>query len=558
MIRSFVLFETGGPRTTKIVAKYHQVDAVNRAVEAAAEAMDADGRAGVVWHTQGAGKSYSQVFFATKIRRDRRFENPTIVCVTDTNDLDDQLHEIFSRQRHPAPVIRQAERIKGSPDALHALFDVPADYVVSTTIQKFGRRDEEGPMPVFSERRNVVVVADEAHRSQYAKLARNLATALPNAVKIGFTGTPIERADRSTRTTFGDYISVYRMSRARDDAATVPIYYESRQVPIAVEDPDELRHVEEVLEGEGEEAQRKLATAWARLERVVGAPERLDRVVDDLLGHFEDRCRTLPGKGILVAYSRRIAVEYAERLKRRLGDEAVTAVMTASAGDDRAISAYRRSKRELAAVAERFKDPDSALRVVVVKDMWLTGFDVPCLHTLYVDKPRRDHGLLQAIARVNRVFKNKPGGLVVDYIGIGDDLRASLTAYQERDVADVVVPLEEAVRALRERQEVMSDLLHGIFFEPIEARVPPSGRRRSRRPWRRGSIASSWTRTSRGGSSPNRRPTRAGSRSRARTRRRSPSATTTTSSPPSRRRCGRRSSRSAVASVSQARAPSKR
>jgi type I restriction enzyme R subunit len=468
LIRNFVLFETDGARTWKVMAKYHQVDAVNRAVGATHEAMaDRSRRAGVVWHTQGAGKSYSMVFFATKLRRDRRFANPTIVCVTDTNDLDNQLSETFARQAHLAPVVRQADRIQGGQDSLYALLDVPADGIVFTTIQKFARGEEEGPMPVLSQRENVVVIADEAHRSQYASLARNLMTALPVATRIGFTGTPIESADRSTRAAFGDYISVYRMAQAQEDGATVPIYYESRQVPLDI-DAAELAAAQGVLDTEGEDVETELSGEFARMDRIIGAPERLDAVCDDLVGHFADRCRTMPGKAMVVAYSRRIAAEYADRLRARLGEDAVDAVMGATATDERPISDYRKSKQQLRQAEGRFKDSESALRVVVVKNMWLTGFDAPVLHTLYVDKPMRDHGLLQAIARVNRVFEGKPGGLVVDYIGIGDDLRAGLTAYAKGDVDDVVVPLEVAQARLREKHQVMSDLLHGIDFSPPE------------------------------------------------------------------------------------------
>lgn len=471
LVRNFVLFETDGARTRKVMAKYHQVDAVNRAVAAAAEAMaDGSGRAGVVWHTQGAGKSYSMVFFATKLRRDRRFANPTIVCVTDTNDLDNQLSETFARQAHLAPVVRQADSIKDGAESLHALLEVPADGIVFTTIQKFGRRKDEGPMPVISERRNVVVIADEAHRSQYATLAQNLLRALPNATRIGFTGTPIELADRSTRVAFGDYISVYRMAQAQDDGATVPIYYESRQVPVDV-DRSEMGALQSVLDAEGDEAQTELSTEFARMDAIIGAPERLDRVVDDLVAHFTERCRTLPGKGMVVAYSRRAAAEYARRLQDRLGADAVTAVYGASA-DEGVISEFRKSKAQLKQAEKDFKDPDHPLQVVVVKNMWLTGFDVPVLHTLYVDKPMRDHGLLQAIARVNRVFEDKPGGLVVDYIGIGDDLRAGLKAYAQGDVDDAVIALDVARRELQEAWEVMVDLLHGIDFRPGEGATP--------------------------------------------------------------------------------------
>ncbi|MDO8184769.1 type I restriction endonuclease subunit R [Conexibacter sp. JD483] len=471
LIRNFVLFESSGAKTWKVMAKYHQVDAVNRAVEATAEAMaDKTRRAGVVWHTQGAGKSYSMVFYVTKLRRDRRFANPTIVCVTDTNDLDNQLSETFSRQEHLRAAVDQAESIDGErdPKSLYRLLDVPANGIVFTTIQKFGRRErEDGPMPIISARENVIVIADEAHRSQYRSLAQNITRALPNATRIGFTGTPIERADRSTRNAFGDYISVYRMAQAQEDGATVPIYYDSRQVPIAA-NREEMERVQAILDQETDEGQTEATSEFARMDAIIGAPDRIDRVVDDLVAHFEDRCRTLPGKAMLVAYSRRAACEYALRLRGRLGDNAVDAVMNASATDGSPISDFRKSKQQLKALEKRFKDPESPLRVIVVKNMWLTGFDAPVLHTLYIDKPMRDHGLLQAIARVNRVFEAKPGGLVVDYIGIGDDLRAGLKAYAQGDVDDVVIPLDVARRHLVERHEVMCDLLHGIAFRPPE------------------------------------------------------------------------------------------
>ena len=476
LVRNFVLFETDGAKTVKVMAKYHQVDAVNRAVEATWEAMaDRSRRAGVVWHTQGAGKSYSMVFFVTKLRRDARFANPTIVCVTDTNDLDNQLSETFQRQAHLAPATKRAERIQPSAadsrQSLYELLDVPAGGIVFTTIQKFGRREEEGPIPVLSERENVVVIADEAHRSQYEQLARNMMSALPHATRIGFTGTPIESVDRSTQAVFGDYISVYRMAQAQEDGATVPIFYESRQVPVDA-DREEVAALQAVLDTEGEDAQTEASTEFARMDAIVGAAGRLDRVAADLVEHFTDRVRTMPGKAMLVAYSRRQAAEYAGRLRAALGDQAVDAVMGATATDPRPISDHRKSSQQLKQIEKDFKDPDHPLRIVVVKNMWLTGFDAPVLHTLYIDKPMQDHGLLQAIARVNRVFEGKPGGLVVDYIGIGDDLRASLTAYAKGDVADAVVPLAVAQGKLREKHDVMRDLLHGITWTAAPGASP--------------------------------------------------------------------------------------
>jgi type I restriction enzyme R subunit len=480
LIENFCVFQTDGARTWKVLAKYHQVDAVNRAVGATREAMGASRRAGVVWHTQGSGKSLTMVFYVQKLRRDPAFRNPTVVALTDRNDLDQQLFETFAAQRGLAEAVEQAESIDGGPESLRALLRRPAGGIIFTTIQKFAPSvrdgEREGEMPLLSERDNVIVMADEAHRSQYgsrtadgSSFAENVTKALPNAIRIGFTGTPIERADRATRLVFGDYISVYSIARAVEDGATVPIYYESRRVPIEVDDPQLLEKVDEVLEGEEDTARGRLTTSWAKLERVVGNEARLERVAADIAAHYRTRSETLEGKALVIGMSRRICARLADRLKALLGDEAVTCVMSVSATDDPEVRGpggeYRRSKEELKAVAAAFKDPADPLRLVVVRDMWLTGFDVPCLHTLYVDKPMRDHGLLQAIARVNRVFRDKPGGLVVDYIGIGDDLRRSLAAYDESTADEAMIPLETAIAKLREKHEVVAAMLHDIPYQ---------------------------------------------------------------------------------------------
>jgi type I restriction enzyme R subunit len=467
LVRDFVFFETDGARTWKVMAKYHQVHAVNAAVESVARAMEKDHRGGLVWHTQGAGKSYTMVFFANKLRRDPRFENPTIVAVTDRTDLDNQLADTFTAT-HLAPACEQAEEIVGRARSLHELLKRPAGGIVFTTIQKFAPPTGEEEMPVLSERRNVVVIADEAHRSQYAKFAENITIALPNATRIGFTGTPVESSDRSTRLVFGDYVSIYRMRQAQEDHATVPIYYESRQIPLDIADPEQLAEVEEVLEAEEREAASKLVTAWAKLEKVVGAPDRLERLADDIDEHFGARCEVLDGKAMVVAYSRRIAAELTGLLQARFGEQAVTCVISAQATDPPVVSHFRRSKPELRELASDFRDEHHELRIVVVKDMWLTGFDAPVLNTLYIDKPMRDHGLLQAIARVNRVFRDKPGGLVVDYIGIGEDLRASLRAYDDTDLDDPVIPAHRAVRGLSESYEVLCAMLYPVGYRQGE------------------------------------------------------------------------------------------
>jgi len=460
LVQNFVLFEVNAAKTTKVLAKYHQVDAVNRAVEATAEAMEDDGRAGVVWHTQGAGKSYSMVFYAQKLRRDPRFENPTLVCVTDRIDLDDQLMQTFAKQAELAQAVKQADEVSGGSGSLHELLKVPAGGVVFTTIQKFVP-PAGSEMPTLSERRNVIVISDEAHRSQYADFARNLRKALPNATRIGFTGTPIETDRKSTSLTFGDYISVYDITRAVEDGATVRIYYEGRIVPLDISDADLVAETEKLLQEEDEEAAGKLVSSETKLDRVVGSAARLDKVAADIAAHFREREKLLTGKAMVVGMSREICVELTARLKKALGDEAVTCVITAQATEPK-LNEYRRSKAEMKQVADDFKDPDHPLKVVVVRDMWLTGFDVPPLHTMYIDKPMRDHGLLQAIARVNRVFRDKPGGLVVDYIGIGEDLRKALPRYAAEDVEDAMVPVRQVLSKLREKHEVVCEFFHGL------------------------------------------------------------------------------------------------
>jgi type I restriction enzyme, R subunit len=463
LVQNFVLFEVSASRTTKVLAKYHQVDAVNRAVEATAEAMKNDGRAGVVWHTQGAGKSYSMVFYAQKLRRDPRFENPTLVCVTDRIDLDDQLMQTFAKQAELAQAVKQADEVSGGSGSLHELLKVPAGGVVFTTIQKFVPPVGADEMPVLSERRNVIVISDEAHRSQYADYARNLRKALPHATRIGFTGTPIETDRKSTSLTFGDYISVYDITRAVEDGATVRIYYEGRIVPLDIADADLVAEAERLIRQEDEEAAGKLVSSETRLDRVVGSATRLDRVAADIAAHFREREKLMTGKAMVVGMSREICVELTERLKQALGEETVTCVITAQATEPK-LNKYRRSKAEMRQVAEDFKDPDHPLKVVVVRNMWLTGFDVPPLHTMYIDKPMRDHGLLQAIARVNRVFRDKPGGLVVDYIGIGEDLRKALPRYAAEDVEDAMTPVRQVLSKLREKHEVVCEFFHGLSW----------------------------------------------------------------------------------------------
>jgi type I restriction enzyme R subunit len=428
----------------------------------------------VVWHTQGSGKSLTMAFYAGRIIREPAMENPTIVVLTDRNDLDDQLFGTFSRCQD---LLRQPPVQAESRAHLRQLLSVAAGGVVFTTIHKFFPEEKGDRHPVLSDRRNIVVIADEAHRSQYDFIdgfARHMRDALPNASFIGFTGTPIELADANTRAVFGDYISIYDIQRAVEDGATVPIYYESRLAKLDL--PEELKprldaEFEEVTEGEEIERKERLKTKWAQLEAVVGAEKRLKLIARDIVEHFERRLEALEGKAMIVCMSRRICVElYNEIVRLRPewhdGNDdkgAIKVVMTGSAADPTDWQPHIRDKRRREALANRFRDPRDPFRIVIVRDMWLTGFDCPSLHTMYVDKPMRGHGLMQAIARVNRVFRDKPGGLVVDYLGLAHELKAALATYTESGgTGRTALDQEEAVAVMLEKYEVCCGLFHGF------------------------------------------------------------------------------------------------
>ncbi|MBA3291935.1 MAG: type I restriction endonuclease subunit R, partial [Actinobacteria bacterium] len=475
-LRHFVVFEDEAGEVAKKVAGYHQFHAVNRAVDAAVAASrpDGDKRAGVVWHTQGSGKSLTMAFFAGRLVLEPALENPTVVVVTDRNDLDDQLFGTFARC---AELLRQDPVQAEDGTHLKRLLSVAAGGVVFTTIQKFLPDEGGARIPLLTNRRNVVVIADEAHRSQYDFIdgfARNLRDALPNATFIGFTGTPIELSDRSTPAVFGDYIDVYDISRAVEDGATVPIYYASRLARLDLPDAEKPRvdaEFEEVTEGEEISLKEKIKSKWAALEALVGTEKRLSLVAADLVEHFERRTDALEGKAMIVCMSRRIAVELYEELVRLRpswhgatdAEGALKVVMTGSASDPLPWQPHIRSKSRREALARRFRDPDDQFRIVIVRDMWLTGFDAPSLHTMYLDKPMRGHGLMQAIARVNRVFRDKPGGLVVDYLGVADQLRRALTDYTEAGgTGKTAIDQEQAVAVFRERYEVVAALFHGF------------------------------------------------------------------------------------------------
>jgi len=489
LIRDFIVFEDDGGKIVKKMAGYHQFHAVRAAVAetlraaALAQASPAgarhggkqgDRRIGVVWHTQGSGKSLTMVFYAGRIIREPAMGNPTVVVLTDRNDLDDQLFATFSRC---AGLLRQPPAQATSRAHLRELLAVEAGGVVFTTIQKFLPEEKGDRHPTLSERRNIVVMADEAHRSQYDFIdgyARHMRDALPNASFIGFTGTPIELKDASTRAIFGDYISIYDIQQAVKDGATVPIYYESRLAKLALAEAERPKidpDFEEATEGEEVERKEKLKSRWAQLEAIVGSDKRLKMVARDIVEHFEKRLEAMDGKGMIVCMSRRIAVElYGEIIKLRPawhgdGDDAgsVKVVMTGSASDPPDWQQHIRNKPRREALANRFRDAKDPFRLVIVRDMWLTGFDAPCLHTMYIDKPMRGHGLMQAIARVNRVFKDKPGGLVVDYLGLAQELKQALATYTESGgTGRTALDQDEAVAVMREKHEVCCAMLHGF------------------------------------------------------------------------------------------------
>ncbi len=488
LIRNFIVFESDDKSGyIKKVAAYHQFHAVNKAVECTIEAASEGGdrRVGVIWHTQGSGKSLSMVFYTGKIVRSPEMKNPTIVVLTDRNDLDDQLFGTFAAC---SGVLRQTPQQAASRDNLRGLLRVASGGIVFTTLQKFMPDGPGDRYPMLSDRRNIIVVADEAHRSQYNLEARALGSgvlsygfaqhvrdALPYASFIGFTGTPIESSDRSTRKVFGDYIDTYDIRRAVEDGATVPLYYEARLAKLALNE-SEKPHIDEdfddITEAVEDEMRRKLSSKWARTEALVGAPHRIELVARDIVEHFEQRREAMEGKGMIVCMSRRICVElYDEIVKLRPewhgenDDEGtLKVIMTGSAADGAQWQQHIRNKQRRSDLAERYKDPETTLKLVIVRDMWLTGFDAPCMHTMYIDKPMCGHGLMQAIARVNRVFKDKPGGLIVDYLGIADRLRQALADYTEGDREEVAIPIDRAIKAMQERYEVVQRIFHGFDY----------------------------------------------------------------------------------------------
>lgn len=472
----------------KRVAKYHQYWAVNAAIESTVEASSPGGdrRGGVVWHTQGSGKSFEMVFYAAKIMRDHRMQNPTLVFVTDRNDLDDQLFaEVFA----PARILPETPVQAESRQDLRAKLKRASGGIVFTTLQKFRPGEDGDESPVLTDRINVIVIADEAHRSQYgfseyldssghirAGLAKHLRDALPGATYLGFTGTPIESTDKSTRSVFGDYIDVYDLTRAVEDGATVKIFYEPHLIRVDISD-DEFDVLDERADEITEQVELSEASAaksrWSRLEAIVGAEARLDTAAQFIVENWEQRRDAIFGKGMIVVMSRRIAVRLFEKIvalrpEWHSADPAngvIKVVMTGSAADPQSFQPHLYDKQTLRDIKLRAKNPEDKLELVIVRDMWLTGFDSPAMHTMYVDKPMRGAGLMQAIARVNRTFRDKSGGLIVDLVGIATNLRAALAEYSPSDKDQAGVPIEEILAVMLEKHDIVSGILQGLEFD---------------------------------------------------------------------------------------------
>ncbi|MDV7106252.1 type I restriction endonuclease subunit R [Vibrio sp. TH_r3] len=517
-IRYFVLFETDNDKIIKKIAGYHQFHAVRAAVEATVRAANTSGnflestipalekikqgsgKAGVVWHTQGSGKSISMVCYASKLLQQASMNNPTIVVVTDRNDLDGQLYNTFGMAQE---TLKQIPLQADDRDALRELLlNRQSGGIIFTTIQKFALLDEETEHPRLSERSNIVVVSDEAHRSQYGNkskmvevkdkngtvtghkyvygYSKYMRDALPNASFIGFTGTPIAMDDKDTRGVFGEYVSIYDIQDAVDDGATVPIYYESRLAKLDI-NQDEIEQLNDQVEdeiGEDEETadREKVKSEWATLEKLVGAEPRIEQVAKDLVEHFTTRTSTFPGKAMIVSMSREICVDLYNAIVAIKPEwhhpdtdkGAIKIVMTGSASDKEKMQPHIHDKKTKKLFEKRYKDTDDELQLVIVRDMWLTGFDAPCCHTMYIDKPMKGHNLMQAIARVNRVFKDKPGGLVVDYIGIANELKNALKTYtNSQGKGQPTVDTAEAFAVLMEKV----DIIRGMFATPVDTKV---------------------------------------------------------------------------------------
>ncbi|MDP1543436.1 MAG: type I restriction endonuclease subunit R [Polycyclovorans sp.] len=495
-MRHFMAYQTTGAGTFKVIAGYHQYHGVLRGVDRALASITErhDGKGGVMWFTQGSGKSFLAVFYVAMLRERPELENPTIVVVTDRKDLDGQLFETFATTRIPLRTAPQ--QAKDRPDLQRLLAEQVAGGIFFTTIQKFAPEKGESTVDVLSDRRNIIVICDEAHRTQYGfksdldkkgekyryGLAKYMRDALPNALYLGLTGTPISENDRDTEAVFGTYVDIYDVMASQKDGTTVPIHYEQRIIDLAVNtaELDELDdELEDLLEDDPEEQNSKTKSMLARLESIAMANNRMATLADDLVEHWDRRLEALDGKAMIVAISRKAAVAiYDEIIKRRpdwhakeVDQGVIKVIMTSPASDPESLRAHATSAQEKKLLEKRIKDPNDPLKIVIVRDMWLTGFDAPCLHTLYVDKPMKGQGLMQAVARVNRVWKDKPGGLVVDYIGIGEELKRAIAQYTrargDKPGKDPVEFVDEALRILKDELSAIRDMLHGIDLDGV-------------------------------------------------------------------------------------------
>lgn len=495
LIRYFVLFQDDGKgHISKILAAYHQYYAVNKAVDRAllASSGQGDGKGGVIWHTQGSGKSLTMVFFSGKLIQ--MLNNPTLVVVTDRNDLDNQLYSTFvkSKGRSGKGLLRQTPKQAETRKELKSLLSVESGGIVFTTMQKFEPEQNETTMAALTERKNVIVMADEAHRTQYgfnAKYddkgegikygyAKYLRDALPNTTFVGFTGTPVASTDKNTQMVFGNYIDVYDMTQAVADGSTVKIYYESRVIPLNLPqnlDLDEAYN--NITEDQEEDVKQRLKSKWSRVEALAGAKPRIEALAKDIIQHFETRQQAMKGKGMIVTMSRRIAVDlYDEiiRLKPEWHSDdddkgIIKVVMTGSSSDPASFQRHIGPKKRRNLLEKRMKDVNDELQLVIVRDMWLTGFDVPSMHTMYIDKPMKGHNLMQAIARVNRVFKDKPGGLIVDYVGIAESLKEALKEYTESDQAQTAIDTDKAVELMLLKYDVIQDMLYNLDYSKFNS-----------------------------------------------------------------------------------------
>ena len=457
----FVLYERSGENYIKKIAMFQQFYAVRKAIERTQKAVvegktPLEKRIGVIWHTQGSGKSLTMLFYARKLIKVKELKNPLLLFITDRKDLDEQLYkETFAPI---LPIVKHAKSMANLQD----IIKTEAGGIVFATIQKFGKKQEE-EYPLLTKRHNIIVIADEAHRSQYRELAMNLRKAIPNASFIGFTATPVEMQDRSTTLVFGDYISIYSMTVARRHEVVVPIYYEARLPELHLTN----EFIDEEFEQLTAEDQPVNRTLFRKLEeKVLKAEDRLEKIARDIVTHFNNRTKELKGKAMIAVISRRVAVSLYEKIVKQKNAPSVAVVISGNkTKDPKEFWPHIRDKRELEELKNNFKNLDSDPQMIIVVDMWLTGFDVPCLHTMYFDKPMKNHSLVQAIARVNRVFRDKPGGLIVDYIGIADDLRKSLAIYTLDTVRDIFVDINEIIHHLKEKYDVVSALFHGISYK---------------------------------------------------------------------------------------------